>query len=271
MEKLIDEKRARTLYKAGYDFLVEKKQADEEYLKAQLKAEKKKTLNEIYFRICESAKTKERVDTMINAGIGEVKALSRILDEFNPAKVTAKFKPGDNLKLLGVFKKEFPKLEKVNEEQRGIWPQFSHSIIYGARFLSEFKNANDFYSWADSFPKDEMSLPALPLMISSQVKGIGFALACDFLKDIGFSNYGKPDSQIKSQFEAFGLLIKNEYHEDIKALRLISEIAQACGATAYAVDKVFWMIGSGHYSERTSKKPDKKSKEEFIKLMRGKI
>lgn len=34
---------------------------------------------------------------------------------------------------------------------------------------------------------------ALPLLISTKISGVGFALACDTLKELGFTNYPKPD------------------------------------------------------------------------------
>ncbi|NCD05852.1 MAG: hypothetical protein EOL97_07010 [Spirochaetia bacterium] len=37
---------------------------------------------------------------------------------------------------------------------------------------------------------------ALPLLISKKISGIGFALACDFLKELGFTDYSKPDVHI---------------------------------------------------------------------------
>jgi thermostable 8-oxoguanine DNA glycosylase len=40
------------------------------------------------------------------------------------------------------------------------------------------------------------------MLISREVKGIGFPLACDFLKEMGFTGFAKPDVHIKTIFKA---------------------------------------------------------------------
>jgi thermostable 8-oxoguanine DNA glycosylase len=87
-------------------------------------------------------------------------------------------------------------------------------------------------------------------MISYEVSGIGFPLACDFLKELGFSEYGKPDVHLKDIFKALDLIDPNEKSAsklDYQTLKVIDRIAKENGTTAYAVDKIFWLIGSGSF------------------------
>ena len=45
-----------------------------------------------------------------------------------------------------------------------------------------------------SLALNNLSITALPIVIDQEVYGIGFPLACDFLKEIGYGRYGKPDT-----------------------------------------------------------------------------
>ena len=43
------------------------------------------------------------------------------------------------------------------------------------------------------------------MLISHVVSGIGFALACDFLKELGFVNFAKPDVHVKAIVKGLNL------------------------------------------------------------------
>ncbi len=65
------------------------------------------------------------------------------------------------------------------------------------------------------------------MLIDAEVQGVGFPLACDFLKELGFANYGKPDVHIIEIFEASGLVAKGATNYQI--LKAISRIADSTG------------------------------------------
>ena len=83
------------------------------------------------------------------------------------------------------------------------------------------------------------------MIMSSEIYGIDFALACDFLKEIGYVNFGKPDIHIKQIFKELNLVEVNA--NDYNTLKAITRISENVSQTAYAVDKVFWLIGSGYF------------------------
>jgi len=75
-------------------------------------------------------------------------------------------------------------------------------------------------------------------------------LACDFLKELGYRNYGKPDIHIKEIFKETGL--NNKGATDYQTLKAVIRIAESNTAksnevTPYNVDKLFWLIGSGYF------------------------
>lgn len=59
--------------------------------------------------------------------------------------------------------------------------------------MAQFTSAEDFCAWVDLFDYDDKTRPALPLLLQSEVYGFGLALACDFLKELGYLNFAKPD------------------------------------------------------------------------------
>ncbi len=87
-------------------------------------------------------------------------------------------------------------------------------------------------------------------MISIEITGIGFPLACDFLKELGYVQYGKPDVHLKEIFKELNLIDPNEkstIKQDYQTLKLIDQIAKENRITPFEVDKVFWLIGSGNF------------------------
>lgn len=81
------------------------------------------------------------------------------------------------------------------------------------------------------------------MSVEKEVFGLGFPLACDFLKELGYCEYPKPDVHIKDIFVAFDLCENNDY----SAYKAVIEMANIVKDSAYNVDKMLWLIGSGDY------------------------
>ena len=105
-------------------------------------------------------------------------------------------------------------------------------------FLSRFANAKDFNDYIESFNGN------LDIIydISSHIRGMGFALACNIIKDLGFVNYAKPDTHTKDVIEAMGYL-----NDDVSVIRAIQNIANENNDTAFNVDRMIWLICSGYF------------------------
>ena len=71
---------------------------------------------------------------------------------------------------------------------------------------------------------------------------MGFALACDFLKENGYPEFAKPDVHIKKIFNGLGLSDSNDDYEVFKDVIRVSELVNGL---PYRVDKLFWLVGSG--------------------------
>lgn len=217
-------------------------------------------MKKIFLKFLESAQNANMKAGVIGGSINGVENLKSVLFDFDPKKVFENFRNSDEL-LDEIIIKLKPK-GTIRRTKRSIWPKYCKTIISMSEFLSQFKDAEDFFEWADYFYNDKRSMAALSLILSEEIYGIGFALACDFLKELGYVNYGKPDIHIKDIFEAYNLIPKGATNYQI--LKAIIRIAENVGTTAYNVDKLFWLIGSGKFYNHQYI-PIKRLKDKFIK------
>lgn len=209
-------------------------------------ADRSVTLERLYERLLVSATNSTMKPKVIVKPIGSIGQLKGVLCDFDPKSIIGKFGFDSNQVLNGIAS-QFAILEtrNITSRRKGLWSGFCRTILSGAEFLSQFHSAIEFYAWADTYDRDEMSRAALALLLAQEVDGIGFALACDFLKEIGYEQYGKPDSQVRGIFEELGLCDKGI--SDYKLFRAIVRVAKNNQATPYKVDKWFWLIGSGNF------------------------
>lgn len=213
-----------------------------EMLSRYFQVEYANTLAEVYFRLLLSAQNANMKAGVIGGSIDGIRNLQNILCDFEPQAVIRKY--GNNSQKVFTDIKKYAKPRgKVNSN--GLWARYCDTIISGAKFLGQFSSAQDFYKWADWFYKDERARPALPLLLKEEIIGFGFALSCDFLKEIGFLEYGKPDVWLRKIFVSLELCSSEA--KDNELLKAIIRVAQNAGVTPYRVDKVFWLIGSGNF------------------------
>lgn len=228
------------------------------------------SLDEVYLRLIKSGANRNRVANIIRSGTqGGVQNLSGILFDFNPHLVKKAYSQDHQLllsKILETFNLQ------VNRNAKGIWPKFARTILEGAQFLDQFESYTDFDEFIDYFYRHERARPALPLYIGKEIYGFGTALACDFLKESGWQEYGKPDV-ILTRFFKEGKLVEKD--DDYNVMQAIVRVARHNNITPYAVDKVFWLIGSGKFNmdadPNTGKdiklKGPKRRKERFLQLL----
>ena len=174
----------------------------EKYL--HLSAPRPDTLAALYEHILESAQSANMKAGVIGGSIGGVANLGPVLCDFEPAEVLEKYRSGWENVLDDIVAQLKPK-GSVPRTPRSIWPRYCRSVLSGARFLSQFSTADDFYRWVDLFDEDERARPALPLLLAQEIEGFGFALACDFLNGLGYENFSKPDVHVKDIFGGLGL------------------------------------------------------------------
>jgi hypothetical protein len=241
----------RAVYTLAKDFLLQSgagkgvtPELIEKYL--HLSAPRPDTLAALYERMLESAQSANMKAGVIGGSIGGVETLGLLLCDFDPSRVLEKYPSGWEDVLDDIVTQLKPR-GSVPRTSRSIWPSYCRSALSGARFLSRFSSAEEFYGWVDFFDEDERARTALPLLLAQEIEGVGFALACDFIMGLGYENFSKPDVHVKEIFWALGLSPFGT--SDYEVFRAVARVARNADITPYNVDKLFWLIGSGYFYE----------------------
>ncbi|MFA4890550.1 MAG: hypothetical protein WC587_02900 [Candidatus Paceibacterota bacterium] len=187
------------------------------------------------------------------------KEIKPILFGYNSNKILSSYKNADELL------EKFNKLKLFPPTSIKSWRQFSEGIISGSNFMASFKDKDDFNDFIKTFARNKYTKAALPMLLSKEIKGFGFALACDFLKELGYRDYPKPDVMLIDIFYGLGLSKSKEQYDVYKS---IVEMSEAVGEDAYTVDKIFWLIGSG---KLVGNKSIGRNRDKFIKTIKTKL
>lgn len=191
-------------------------------------------------RLIESLQNRGMMPRVIGLFDRNKKEIEKILFGFNPQKILSVYK--DENALLEVFKENLNL--KNTDGKRNLWLQFARGVISGSRFMSSFKDKHDFDRFIKNFSLNKFTKASLPMLLSREVKGFGFALSCDFIKELGYREYPKPDVHLIEIFYGLGL---SEFKDEYSVYKDIVEMAEVVGEDAYTVDKMFWLIGSGRF------------------------
>ncbi|MDH7514173.1 MAG: hypothetical protein QHH14_14610 [Clostridiales bacterium] len=207
------------------------------------------SLNGIYLQLLKSAQNAQSKTAVIGKALGErkVEHLGSVLGNFNPIFVKSEFNSCQDL--FNQIQNQLNPRGKMRSGPKSIWPKYCKTISDGATFLANYGSAEEFYRCIDPFAEDEDPRVhlALPLMISKSIEGIGYALACDFLKSLGYKNYGKPDVHIRDILIGLGICESKDKAYDV-ALAL-NRLARKSRVTPYTLDKALWLIGSGKFNK----------------------
>jgi hypothetical protein len=219
-------------------------------------------IQDAHLRLIESLSNRNMMASVIGFS-GKEKEMREILSDYDPNKILAKYKNADEL--LEVFKIKFS--PKNLQSKGNLWRQFAEGIISGSIFMSSFKDKEDFDRFIKTFTHNKYTKAALPMLLSKEIKGYGLALACDFLKELGYRGYPKPDVHLIEIFYALGL---SETKEPYEVYKSIIEMAEVVGKDAYTVDKIFWLIGSGNFY-LVKIKVVGGNRDKFIETVKGKL
>ncbi len=220
----------------------------EHYLNPGVPALRPKTIPGIYRRLLLSAQERAMATRVIRAVLGGIDELAPVLCDFRPRAIVRKY--GEDWRpVLDDIQRELHPKGKIRRGPRSILPFFCRTITSAASFLAQFTSSDEFYAWVDIFDRDERARPALAMLLSLEIEGFGFALGCNFLKDLGYFNFGKPDVQLKTIFKGLGLASQNA--GDYEVFKAIARVARHQGVSPYNVDKLFWLVGSGYFHDHS--------------------
>ena len=261
MNNCLNEKFCKKFYNVSYDFLLEilPEEIDKDDLGKKYFNPKSKfnTLEDLFERMIISAQNYQRMPNVINFKDKKEK-IKQLLFDYNLLEIS-KISRDD---LYTKFQKEFKLQKTAKNIKYDSWYKWSQSVIDSAKFLASFKDINDFKNFVDLFQYNIQTKTALPLLISTKLFGFRFPLACDFLKEIGYTDYPKPDVHIKDIVKVLLKIELGTEISDISAYEIIIDIATKSNVSPYKLDKILWLICSGKFYEHDIK--IKSNKEEFI-------
>jgi len=216
------------------------------------------TKNDILCRLLGSLQNKQMQSNVIGFYSPQrVDTFKEILCAYDAGEILSTYNDADSL--FERFDKSFT--IRNRDSKNNSFRKYAKSVLAACVLMERFKSADDFTEFVELFSYNELSSVALPMVLSREVYGLGFALACDWLKELGFSEYPKPDVHIIEIYHAFGLCEKDDY----SAYKAVIEMANATGDTAFNVDRTFWLIASGRYFLHDKKVAS--GKNEFIDIV----
>jgi hypothetical protein len=256
-EKLI------TTYKEAYSLLQAK--VGEEVLKKHIdhySSYAPKTIKDIFKRMLESLKNKQGYVNFI----ADTNDIAETLFDLDIDRLIKEF-DNDWKGIFRTLEKRFGEKYKMDiNNNRNAWVMYSKGVLSCTKFISNFKTVEEFDKFVKSFFLNEFTVAALPMLLEKEIFGYGFALACDFLKEIGYVKYGKPDIHLKDIFVNLNLV---ENDSDYEVFKKIVRIGLLVKEEPVVVDKVFWLIGSGNFHMSDIKIPRQKA--EFIERTKEKF
>ena len=139
------------------------------------------------------------------------------------------------------------------------WMLWSKAVVDSAKYIKAFSSIEAFDKYVIQSPE----LKKVPLDISKKITGIGFALACNALKDLGYLDYVKPDIHLIDICDELNI----SRRDPIAVFDAMQKIAKDNNITPYKLDKVLWLVCSGNFYEDGIRVKGKK--DELINYVKG--
>lgn len=163
----------------------------------------------------------------------------------------------DQRSLFEEFCRNFP--VKNKDSKQNSWLRYAGGIIDTCVYLNRFKSIEEYNEYCLGF-KGSIKLP---IEMKNEIRGMGFALACDQLKETGFSDYSKPDVHLRDVLHGCGYCDDDDY----SIFECVKRIADENNISPYMVDKKIWLICSGNYYWHNITIPS--NKDELIKRIKA--
>jgi hypothetical protein len=247
----------KEIFEKGKNYLLSFPAVTEEMLTQQLtfpEQNRPKARTDLFKKMLEHAKNRQG---MPNA-IGDIELLARSLWDFDPDRVLQEYQNWESL-FDNIKQHCSPPGRMVKSNRHNYWVIFCKSILSIAKYISRFGSIEEFDKYVGQFITETPDTRlGLPLILKEEIFGYQFALACDFIKDNISPDFVKPDVHIKDIFIGIGKSLEGS--TDYQIFRDVIDFARSIEQTPYAVDKLFWLIGSGDFYLNNVKVPTKKKK-----------
>ncbi len=243
---------SKELYDFSYDFLVEQAEGVisqneiDDFLKNPDITSSWSSREDVYELLAIILQDFNRYPNVINFKERKTE-IKTILKNYDLTYISALF--ADDL--LNAFKAEFGFAKDT------MWKRYCKGLISAAKFLLSFKDITEFRKVCDSMNTSDITREAFALFLSTKIDNMGFALACNFLKELGYQEYPKPDVHIIDICYDLGLISNKN---PIDAYEATVKVAREANVSPYHLDKLWWLICSGNfYRYNKTVKPEKKN------------
>ena len=228
----------------------------------QVRTYKVDNMHDLYWHLLLSLTNKRNM----MQSIGDIDHLVRFFFDFDPHKTHQHY--GFDWKRLfrRVKRGRTPPGPMDIGNEGSYWVVFSKGALSGAAFLAKFDSFEAVHAFIMGFQGHDLSIPALSMVLEREIYGMGFPLACDFLKEAGYLNYGKPDVHVKDILCGLELVDCRDNYEVFKTLL---RMGRANDELPAVVDKVLYLIGSGNIGRPEIKIG--RQKKVFIEEMKTKL
>ena len=262
---------AKLIAEKAYDYLLEGCNGEKEKLDYYLeyyKYSKVSSLKGVFREMLHHATQKQGSPNFI----GGIENLEAVLFSFNPKEVVQVYGKWDKV-FDAIAESDYVTPSKMDRENnRNTWVQFSKTIMAIARFLDRFDQYEEFEKYVNQFlVKENPDLRiGLPLIISSEIHGYGFALACSFLKEVVSPGFIKPDTHVN--YIAVNLGIADQEDSDYRIYSKLVAFSEEANKEPYWIDRAFFLIGRGSFF-KTKRYPNEDtincSKTEFVQIIKN--
>lgn len=195
------------------------------------------SLKDVFWRLIESAQNYQMLPNVIDYKWRK-EEIDEILFWLDHKKVLEKY---DVESLFNIFQKKFNFV--IKDLKRNLRLKRTKSVISSAKFVNQFESVDDFRKFVDSFKYNEVTRAALPMLISHEISGFWFALACDFIKELWYTEYCKPDIHMIDVFSELMWCERNDYLVFKNMIKITGE----WWFSPYKLDKIIWLICSGDF------------------------
>jgi len=253
----------KMLYAAAYDYLESKigKEALEHKLN-HYRQYKAGDMHDVFWHCVNSLTNK----VGMRATIGAIDPLEPFLFDFDPWRTHSHYQDEWQLLFRTIEQNHHPPGPMNITNGSSYWVLFCKGILSGAEFLSQFDSFESFDEFVNSFAFNDISIAALPILLDQEIYGFAFALACDWLKECGYHNYGKPDTHTIDILYGTGVAPSQDNYVVYRAMVRMGRINNEVPAV---IDRLLWFIGSGKYVDEIDK--IRRQKARFIRLLRPKL
>lgn len=243
-------KASQVLWKAAKDYLAQKSgdmALVERHLAEHQNLKLPKTFPKLFNDYLEHACNRRSMQD----SIGDLGLLRDELGNFEPQRLLDMY--DDNWeKLFDALKRNPHRKDSRMKKDiaQNYWVVFCKATLSGAAFFAPFKRVAHFDDFVQGYAQDDLTRLIVPLTMAREIQGIGFALACDFLKDEGYVDYVKPDVHLCAILHGLGL---SPTDDDLTIYLTAIRAARAIGQVPWAFDKALWMVGSGKFLQTGQK------------------